>query len=133
VKPAAALRLAHNPYFQMSSEALISFGLRHGFAPPGAPIRRRIITTSPMVMKRWTDAMRPSVDDYHALLAKVASVLRKDTCDARQELYDRARMALRAEFGKLEPLPSDAELSEEQRKLDVAIFEFEFSAPLGVN
>ena len=77
--------------------------------------------------------MRPSVEDYHALLAKAASVLRKDTSDARQELYDRARMALKAEFGKLEPLPSDAELSEEQRKLDVAIFEFEFAAPLGVN
>ena len=77
--------------------------------------------------------MRPSVDDYHALLAKAASVLGNGTSDARQELYDRARMALRAEFAKREPLPSDAELSEEQRKLDVAIFEFEFDAPLGVN
>jgi hypothetical protein len=86
-----------------------------------------------MVMERWRDAMRPSVDDYHTLLVRAASVLRKDTSDARQELYDRARMALKAEFGRLQPLPSDAELSEEQRKLDVAIFEFEFSAPLGLN
>jgi hypothetical protein len=46
-------------------------------------------------------------------------------------LYDRARAALQVEFGKFNP--SDAEFSEERRKLDVAIFDFEFSAPLGVN
>jgi hypothetical protein len=84
-----------------------------------------------MVMKRWREAMRPSVDDYHALLARAASVLRNDSSEARQRLYDSARAALQVEFSKFNP--SDAEFSEERRKLDVAIFDFEFSAPLGVN
>jgi hypothetical protein len=42
-------------------------------------------------------------------------------------------MALRAEFDRLNPPPSDAELLEERRKLDIAIFDFEFSAPLGLD
>jgi hypothetical protein len=70
--------------------------------------------------------MRPSINDYHALLARAASVMTKDG-STRQELYDRARMALKAEFKKLNPARSDAEFFEEQRKLDVAIFDFEFS------
>ena len=77
--------------------------------------------------------MHPSVDDYRTLLARAASALTRDTSKARQELYDRARMALRAEFDKLSPPPSDAELLEERRKLDIAIFDFEFSAPLGLD
>lgn len=75
--------------------------------------------------------MPPSVDDYHALLARAASVRTRDTSEARQELYDRARVALKAEFDKLNSIPSEVELSEERRKLDAAIFDFEFSAPLG--
>jgi hypothetical protein len=77
--------------------------------------------------------MRPSVDDYHALLARAASVLTTDSSEARQELYDRARAALKAELGKLNPPPSDAEFFEERQKLNAAIFDFEFSAPPGVN
>jgi hypothetical protein len=69
----------------------------------------------------------PSVEDYHALLARVASVLTKDGSEGRQELYDRARAALKAEFEKLDAPRSDATFFEEQRKLDVAIFDFEFS------
>jgi hypothetical protein len=53
--------------------------------------------------------MPPSVDDYCSLLAQAASVLENDTAEARQELYDRARAALKAEFGKLDPPPSDEE------------------------
>jgi hypothetical protein len=41
---------------------------------------------------------------------------------------DRARTALKAVFGKLEPQPSDADFSEERLKLDVAIFDFEWSS-----
>jgi hypothetical protein len=77
--------------------------------------------------------VRPSVDDYHALLAKAASTLTNVSSEARQQLYDRARAALQAEFGRFNPPLSDAEFSEERRKLDVAIFDFEFSAPLGLN
>jgi hypothetical protein len=86
-----------------------------------------------MAMKRWRDAVRPSVNDYHALLARAASILSNDSSEARQQLYDRAKAALQVEVGKFNPPLSDAELSEERRKLDVAIFDFEFSAPLGLN
>jgi hypothetical protein len=46
-------------------------------------------------------------------------------------LYDRARAALKAEFEKLDAPRSDAAFFEEQRKLDVAIFDFEFSTSTG--
>jgi hypothetical protein len=39
-----------------------------------------------------------------------ASVLEKDTAEARQELYDQARAALKAELGKRDPPPSDKEV-----------------------
>jgi hypothetical protein len=71
--------------------------------------------------------MPPSADDYYSLLARAASVLEKNTPEARQELYDRARAALKAELGKLDPLPSDKEVLQEQFKLDYAIHDFECS------
>jgi hypothetical protein len=71
--------------------------------------------------------MPPSVDDYYSLVARAASVLQNDTADARQEVYDRARAALKAEFGKLNPPPSDEKALQEQLKLDYAIHEFEWS------
>jgi hypothetical protein len=77
-------------------------------------------------------AMRPSVDDYHALLARAACVRSKDSAEARKELYARARTALKVEFGKLDPPPSDVELLEEQLKLDFAIHDFEWSAANGI-
>jgi hypothetical protein len=70
----------------------------------------------------------PSVEDYHALLARAASALTKDGSEGRQELYNRARAALKAEFKKLDEPQSGAAFFEEQRKLDVAIFDFEFSS-----
>jgi hypothetical protein len=54
-------------------------------------------------------------------------VLTSDSSEARQGIYDRARAALKAEFDKLIPPPSDAEFFEERQKLNAAIFDFEFS------
>jgi hypothetical protein len=54
-------------------------------------------------------------------------VLENDTAEARQKLYDRARAALKAEFAKLDPPPSDEEALQEQLKLDYAIHDFEWS------
>jgi hypothetical protein len=71
--------------------------------------------------------MLPSVEDYYSLLARAVSVLENDTAEARQEVYDRARTALKAEFGKLDPPPSDKEALQEQLKLDFAIHDFEWS------
>jgi hypothetical protein len=65
----------------------------------------------------WNDGdvlMRPSVDDYRTLLVRAFAVLTSDSSDARQEIYDRARAALKAEFDKLIPPPSDAEFFEER-------------------
>jgi hypothetical protein len=73
-------------------------------------------------------AMRRTIDDYHSLLAKAVSALESDTAKARQEVYDRARAALKAEFGKFDPPPLDADFFEERLKLDVAIFDFEWSS-----
>jgi hypothetical protein len=72
--------------------------------------------------------MRRSIDDYHSFLARAVSVLESDTAAARQEVYDRARTALKAEFGKLDPPPLDADFFEERLKLDVAIFDLEWSS-----
>jgi hypothetical protein len=81
------------------------------------------------MVKRWGDfAMGPSVDDYRALLARAACVLSEDGAEARRELYERARAALKVEFGKLDPRPSAVELLKEQIKLDFAIHDFEWSA-----
>jgi len=72
--------------------------------------------------------MPPSVDDYYSLLARAASVLENSTAEARQELYDRARAALKAEFGKLDPPPLDQEALQERLKLDFAIHEYEMGS-----
>jgi hypothetical protein len=69
--------------------------------------------------------MRRSIADYHSLLAQ--NVPQKYTAEDRKELYERARTALVTEFGKLEPPPSDAEVWQEQLKLDFAIHNFEWS------
>jgi hypothetical protein len=71
--------------------------------------------------------MRASVDDYHSLLARAVSALKNDTAEARQDLYERARIALKAEFGKLDPPPLDVEVLQERLKLDFAIHNFEWS------
>jgi hypothetical protein len=71
--------------------------------------------------------MRVSVDDYHSLLAPAVSALKSPPAEARQELYERARTALKAEFGKLALPQSSGEVLREGLKLDFAIHEFEWS------
>jgi hypothetical protein len=71
--------------------------------------------------------MPPSVADYYSLLARAASVLETDSAEARQEAYERARRALKTEFGKFDPPPSDAEALQERLKLEFAIHNFQWS------
>jgi hypothetical protein len=68
--------------------------------------------------------MRRSIGDYHSLLANAVSALGNDTAEAREELYERARAALKAEFDKLDPQPSD--VLEERLKLNLAIQDLEW-------
>jgi hypothetical protein len=69
--------------------------------------------------------MRRSIEDYRSLLVSAISSLGTGNAD-RQEIYDRARAALKAEFDKLDP-PSEIEFLDERIKLDFAIHDFEWS------
>jgi hypothetical protein len=71
--------------------------------------------------------MRRSIGEYHSLLASAVSALERDDAEAREDLYERARVALRAEFDKLDPPPSEIEILEERLKLNLAIHDFEWS------
>jgi hypothetical protein len=68
--------------------------------------------------------MHRSIGDYHSLLATAVSSLGKDTAEAREELYERARAALKAGFDKPDPQPSD--VLEERLKLNLAIQDLEW-------
>jgi hypothetical protein len=71
--------------------------------------------------------MHRSIADYHSLLANAVSALANDDAEAREELYERARAALKAEFDKLDPPRSELEVLEERLKLNFAIHDFEWS------
>ena len=71
--------------------------------------------------------MHRSIGDYHSLLANAVSALENDNAEAREELYERARAALKAEFEKLDPPPSELDVSDERLKLNFAIHDFEWS------
>jgi hypothetical protein len=53
--------------------------------------------------------------------------LGKDDAEAREELYERARAALKAEFDKLDPPRSEFDVLEERLKLNFAIHDLEWS------
>jgi hypothetical protein len=94
----------------------------------GLAIRAPQCTTKLRWVRRNGDVtMRPSIDDYYSLLARAASVLKNDTAEARHEVYERARTALKTEFGKFDPPRSDTEALQERLKLDYAIHDFEWS------
>jgi hypothetical protein len=59
-------------------------------------------------------------------LAKAVSALDNDNADAREELYERARAALKAEFDKRDPPPSEFDVLEERLKLNFAIHDLEW-------
>jgi hypothetical protein len=70
--------------------------------------------------------MRRSIADYHSLLAKAVAALESVNAEAREEMYEQTRAALRAEFDKLDP-PSELEFQAERLKLNLAIHDFEYS------
>ena len=51
-----------------------------------------------------------------------------ENAEARQEVYEQARTALKTEFGKLDPPRSDTEALQERLKLDFAIHEYEMGS-----
>jgi hypothetical protein len=56
-----------------------------------------------------------------------------DNAEAREEFYERARAAQKAEFDKLDPPPSELDVVEERFKLNLAIHGFEFSNATGLD
>jgi hypothetical protein len=81
-----------------------------------------------LVVKHLGDVdMRHSVDEYHSLLARAISALERDTAEAREDLYQRARTTLKAGLEKLDPSPSYEEIFEERLNLDFAIHDLEWS------
>jgi hypothetical protein len=70
--------------------------------------------------------MHRSIEDYRSLLVNAISSLGTGNAD-RQEIYDRARAALKAEFDKLDPQPSEFEFLDERIKLNLAIHDLEWS------
>jgi hypothetical protein len=85
-----------------------------------------LIADFPGVKQVGEITMRRSIGDYHSLLAKAVSALDRGDAEAREEMYERTRAALRAEFDKLDP-PSELEFQAERLKLNLAIHDFEYS------
>jgi hypothetical protein len=71
--------------------------------------------------------MHRSIGEYHCLLVNAISGLAKGDAEAREELYERARAAQKAEFDKLDPPPSEFDVLEERLKLNFAIHDLEWS------
>ena len=64
--------------------------------------------------------------DYFALLSRAVASLDRNTRDAREGLYDRARSALQAQLRAADPPWSDADIRAEAAALDAAIRQVEF-------
>src|SRR5262245_8550247 len=62
--------------------------------------------------------------DYHSIVAWAVSHLPSTAVEARHAIYERARTALHERLGN-DPQISDAELVDEDYKLEVAIYEEE--------
>jgi hypothetical protein len=77
--------------------------------------------------------VRRTISDYHSLLANAISAPEKRNAEAREELYEQARAALKADFDRLDPPPSELEFLEERFKLNLAIHDFEFSTATGLS
>ena len=62
--------------------------------------------------------------DYHSIIARAVSHLPHNNDEARRAIYEQARTALHKRLGN-DPHISDAELTNEHHRLEVAIYEVE--------
>jgi hypothetical protein len=67
---------------------------------------------------------RPSMADYHSIIARAVSCLPSTADEARHAIYEQARTALHERLGS-DPQITDTELVNEHYKLEVAIYEVE--------
>jgi hypothetical protein len=77
-------------------------------------------------MTRGTIPNRPSKADHYAMIVRAVSSLDRNTREARQALYDRARSALTAELQAHDRPPADAEIARERKSLEDAIQDVEW-------
>src|ERR1700731_3780801 len=63
--------------------------------------------------------------DYFSLLNRAIVKLDSNTPEARSEIYDRARRALRNQLGSMQPRLPDAEIAKELQQLEGAIRQLE--------
>jgi hypothetical protein len=61
------------------------------------------------------------MDDYYSIIARAVSRLPSKTDEARREIYERARTALRETLRNYDPPLSETELANEEAALDAAI------------
>jgi hypothetical protein len=59
--------------------------------------------------------------DYLALLSRAIGKIDSNTAEARSQIYDRARHALRNQLESMHPRPADSAIDKEQQQLEVAI------------
>ena len=67
---------------------------------------------------------KPSMADYHSIIAWAVSHVPSTDDEARHAIYEQARTALHERLGT-DPQISDAELVNEHHRLEVAIYEVE--------
>jgi len=67
---------------------------------------------------------RPSMGDYHSIIARAVSHLPSTADEARHAIYEQARTALHERLSN-DPQISDTELVNEHYRLEVAIYEVE--------
>jgi hypothetical protein len=91
-----------------------------------APVNARLSASLNPKGTKGVVMMQRSIEDYRSLLVNAISSLGTGNA-GRQEIYERARAALKAEFDKLDPPPSEFELLDERLKLDFAIHALEWS------
>ena len=63
--------------------------------------------------------------DYFSLLNRAIAKLDNNTPEARSEIYDRARQALRNQLGSMQPRLPDATIAKELQQLEGAIRQIE--------
>jgi hypothetical protein len=98
---------------------LLHFARNHA-----ASYQQRSLSTSALALSYFGQMGRPSMTDYHSIIAWAVSQLPSSADEARHAIYEQARTALHKRLGN-DPQISDAELVNEHHRLEVAIYEVE--------
>jgi hypothetical protein len=87
--------------------------------------------TDPVIDIECLLEARPSMGDYYSVIAHVVARLPSKTHEARHEVYERARTALRERLSNYDPALSATALANEQAALETAISRLEAGSLFG--